>query len=203
MNGDSNNVLDPRIGIVITSFKKGSYGVCPMSNTASAPAPAAAPVAAPAPTLADLTTAQLSEKLTKTAERHDVLKASVTEYETVKADLNAVLGELQKRLGTVVQTAPAKKSGSGAPRAPRQKKEGDGKYPSLKEVVQTVLSKNPDGLDLGGIRTEVQAMIDRKEYTSHAKSLSAVISQAINALREEKAINRDDKTKKYSIAAAA
>lgn len=176
-----------------------------MSNTATAPA-ASAPVtstpAPAAPALSDLTTAQLSERMTKLAERHDALKASVTEYESVKTDLAATLGELQKRVGGAV-ASPVKKS---ATRAPRARKEGtaDGKvYPSLKEVVQTVLSKNPNGLDLGGIRHEVQAMIDRKEYASNAKSLSAVISQAVNSLKQEKVINHDRESKKYSIASAA
>lgn len=174
-----------------------------MSNTATAPAASDPVTSAPAaPTLADLSTAQLSERMTKLAERHDALKASVTEYETVKTDLAATLGELQKRVGGFI-AAPAKAK-SSTPRAPRAaKKEGDPKYPSLKEVVQTVLSKNANGLDLGGIRAEVQAMIDRKEYASNAKSLSAVISQAVNSLKQEKVINHDRESKKYSIASAA
>lgn len=168
-----------------------------MSQTATAAAATTA-----APTLADLTTAQLSERMGKLAERHDTLKASVSEYETVKTDLNATVVEFQKRLGHII-SVPAKAKGSSAPRAPRAKKEGDSKYPSLKGIVQTVLSKNSDGLELKGIVSEVQGMINRKEYSSTAKSLSAVVSQAVNALKQEKVINRDDESKKYSLASAA
>lgn len=160
-----------------------------------------APVAAPAAsTLSDMTTAQLSERMSRLAERHDTLKASVSEYETVKTDLTSTMSEFQKRIGTA---APVKKTSSSAPRAPRAPRQnGDQKYPSLKEVVLTVLGKNSNGLDLNGIRVEVQAMIDRKEYSSNAKSLSAVISQAVNALKQEELINHDKESKKYSKKAA-
>lgn len=180
----------------------------------TATAPVAAPASAPAaPTLADMTTAQLSERMGKLAVRHDELKASVSEYETVKTDLRTVSDEFQKRLGLTPAAptpAPAAKpkakakakasGGTSTPKAP--KADGDKKYPSLKEVVLTVLGKNTDGLDLNGIRLEVEAMIKRGEYHSGAKSLSAVISQAINALKQEGAISRDSDTKKYTKKAA-
>jgi len=176
-----------------------------MSNT-TAPAPVAAPAV---PTQADMTTAQLSERMSKLAERYDVLKASVSEYETVKADLKSVSEEFQKRLGlTPAAPAPAPaakpkgkpKAKSTAPKAP--KVASGEKKTSLKEVVLTVLGKNTDGLDLNGIRLEVEAMIKRGEYHSNAQSLSAVISQAINALKQEGAISRDSDTKKYTKKAA-
>lgn len=165
-----------------------------MVNTAPAPA---------APSISDMTTAQLSERMSKLAERHDALKTSVSEFETVKNDLKAVSEEFQKRLGLpAAPEAPAEKK-SKATRAPRQKKaEGDKKYPSLKEVVLTVLNKNPDGLELKGIVHEVQEMIKRKEYDSGAKSLSAVVSQAVNALKQENLINHDRESKKYTKKAA-
>ncbi len=169
----------------------------------TATAPVAAPAADAVVAISDMTTAQLSERMAKLADRHDALKASVSEYETVKTELSATLSEIQKRLGTAT-AAPAKAKSSGAPRAPRAPKpQGDQKYSSLKEVVLTVLEKNPDGLDLNGIRLEVQAMIDRKEYHSGAKSLSAVISQAVNALKQEEKINHDRDSKKYTKKAAA
>jgi hypothetical protein len=158
----------------------------------------AAPAPVTVPTLAELSTAQLSERMGKLAERHDVLKASVSEYETVKTDLNATVAEFQKRLGTTVHGTSAKKD---APR--RAKKEGDSKFPSLKEIVLTILQKNPDGLDLNGIRIEVDAMIKRGEYSSNAKSLSAVISQAVNGLKQEELIKRDEESRKYSHAGKA
>lgn len=170
----------------------------------TATAPVAAPAADAVVAISDMTTAQLSERMGKLAERHDALKASVSEYETVKTELSVTLSEIQKRLGTAT-AAPAKAKSSGAPRAPRAPKppQGDQKYSSLKEVVLAVLEKNPDGLDLNGIRLEVQGMIDRKEYHSGAKSLSAVISQAVNALKQEEKINHDRDSKKYTKKAAA
>lgn len=173
-----------------------------MSTTTAAPAPApmVANDGAPATVkLEDLSTAQLSERMSKLADRHDTLKASVTEFETVKADLASTLSEFQKRMGTFVQPAPAK----SASRQPRPKKEGEGKFPSLKEIVLGVLNKNPEGLELKGIVGEVQGMINRKEYASTAKSLSAVVSQAVNALKQEDLITHDRDSKKYVKAQSA
>lgn len=174
-----------------------------MSNTT---APVSAPAAPAAqPTLDSLTTAQLSDRMTKLAERHDVLKASVAEFAAVNADLKATSNEFQKRFGITTVAIPASakvkasKPKSSTPKAPNAPKSD--KFPSLKEVVLTVLEKNTEGLDLNGIRVEVDAMIKRGEYASNAKSLSAVISQAINALKQEGAISRNDETKKYTKAA--
>jgi hypothetical protein len=171
-----------------------------MSNTATAPVAAE-------PTVVDMTTAQLSDRMSKLSERYDALKASVSEFETVKTDLAGTLAEIQKRIGAVAPAAaPAAKpkakakSKSSTPRQP--KADGDKKYPSLKEVVLTVLGKNPDGLELKGIVHEVQEMIKRNEYASGAKSLSAVVSQAVNALKAENLINHDRDSKKYTKKAA-
>ncbi len=172
-------------------------------TTTTAPAPVSAPATANDGTvtvkLEDLSTAQLSERMTKLAERHDTLKASVAEFESVRIDFAATLSELQKRMGAVVPSG-TKKEGT---RQPRAKKDGDGKFPSLKEIVLSVLGKNPNGLELKGIVAEVQGMIDRKEYASTAKSLSAVVSQAVNALKQENLINHDRDSKKYSRAQSA
>jgi hypothetical protein len=162
-------------------------------TTVTVPAVVATPT--PAPALSDLNTVQLSERMRKLAERHDVLKASVSEFELVRTDLSATLGEFQRRLGAVVQTAPVKKEST---RSPRTKKDGETGFPSLKEVVLGILQKHPDGLDLNGIRVEVDAMVKRNEYASNAKSLSAVVSQAVNNLKQENLINHDRENKKYT-----
>jgi hypothetical protein len=154
-----------------------------------------APVVA-ATTLADLTTQQVSERMSALASKHDSLKAAVAEYDSVKVELNATLTEFQKRLG-VTMPATSKVAKEGAPRAPRAKKEGEGKYPSLKEIVVGIVNKNTEGLELKGIVSKVQAMIDAKEYDSNAKSLSAVVSQAVNALKQENLITHDRESKKY------
>jgi hypothetical protein len=167
--------------------------------TTSTTAPVVAAVATT--TLADMTTQQVSERMSALASKHDSLKAAVAEYDSVKVELNATLTEFQKRLG-VTMPATAKAAKEGAPRAPRAKKEGEGKYPSLKEVVVGILNKNTEGLELKGIVAKVQAMIDAKEYDSNAKSLSAVVSQAVNALKQENLISHDRESKKYSPKAA-
>lgn len=186
-----NKRSDPRIGVAITSFAIGSLEIEHMT-TATVPAPV---VVAPVPVvmLVDLPTAQLSELLNKLAERHDVLKESVTEFNSVKTELAATLTEFQKRLGNSVQ-APSPKQKDGEKR-PRAKKDSNAK--SLKELVLLVLEKNPAGLELKGIVAEVQGMINRNEYTSNAKSLSAVVSQAVNALKQEEFIKHDRDTKIY------
>lgn len=74
---------------------------------------------------------------------------------------------------------------------------------SLKSIVQSILAKNPDGLDLGGIVAEVHGMTERKEYVSNAKSLSAVVSQAVTALKQENVIVHDRESKKYSLPTVA
>jgi hypothetical protein len=165
----------------------------------TATATASTPAVAPEVNLADMTAAQLSERMSKLAERHDTLKASVSEFESVSKDLQAAVGEFNKRFGIL---PPTVKKGNGAPRAPRQRKDGDKAYPSLKEVVLGVLGANPDGLELKGIVGKVQEMIDRKEYASNAKSLSAVVAQAVNALKQEKLIEHDRESKRYSKSAA-
>lgn len=167
------------------------------ANTAAV-APVAAATPAAAPTLQELSTQQVSERLSTLSERYDSLKSAVTEYDSVKVELAATLTEFQKRLGVVSSATPTKTKEGTTPRAPRAKKDGQGNYPSLKEVVVGILNKNADGLELKGIVAQVQAMIDAKEYDSNAKSLSAVVSQAVNALKQENLINHDRESKKYS-----
>lgn len=149
------------------------------------------------PSLQSMTTQQVSERLSTLSAKHDSLKSAVAEYETVKVELSETLTEFQKRIGVSMPTATAKPKES-APRAPRAKKEGEGNYPSLKEVVKGIVNKNTDGLDLKGIVAKVREMIEAKEYDSNAKSLSAVVSQAVNALKQENQISHDRESKKYS-----
>jgi hypothetical protein len=123
-----------------------------------------------------------------------------TDPDSVK---NAAKADLLRRLdGKAV--APKKDVSDGESKRGRKKDVGDGKtYPSLKEVVRGVLARNPDGLELNGIVTEVKGMISRGEYASNAQSISAVVSQAVNSLKQEQLINHDKESKKYSLATAA
>src|SRR5262249_35851223 len=122
-----NDQLDPRKGIVTTSYHNGPWSFGPMSQTAT---PNVATPATPDVTLADMTSGWSGEHMGRLADRHETLKKSVTEYEKVKSDLQSTVAEFNKRLGVAV-SAPAKAK-SSTPRAPRQKKDGDKSYPSLK-----------------------------------------------------------------------
>jgi len=97
------------------------------------------------------------------------------------------------------QLAPASADGTTPPEAVADAP----KRVSLKSIVQSILAKNPDGLDLGGIVAEVHGMTERKEYVSNAKSLSAVVSQAVTALKQENVIVHDRESKKYSLPTVA
>jgi hypothetical protein len=136
----------------------------------------------------------------------------VAQRSKLQADLVAVNGELAKELGvvggtvaTATATAPApKKNGTGKKRGRKKaQKTEDGKsYPSLKQVVQTILGKHPDGLKLQDIVLEVNKMKDRGEYASEAKSMSAVVSQAVTSLKQEKVLSHDRENRIYKLANA-
>lgn len=130
-----------------------------------------------------------------------------TDYEAAKADFVLALnGSTAVKPKAPVKRSPKKKTTQLAPAS------ADGTVPletdapkrvSLKSIVQTILAKSPDGLDLGGIVTEVHGMTERKEYVSNAKSLSAVVAQAVTALKQENVIVHDRESKKYSLPTVA
>lgn len=125
-----------------------------------------------------------------------------TEYEAAKADfVSALNGSTAVKPKAAVKRSPKKKTTQLAPAsADGTVLETDApKRVSLKSIVQTILAKSPDGLDLGGIVTEVHGMTERKEYVSNAKSLSAVVAQAVTALKQENVIVHDRESKKYSL----
>lgn len=136
----------------------------------------------------------------------------VAQRSKLQNELVAVNGELAKELGingtvataTPTATAPAPKKNGGKKRGRKKaQKTDDGKsYPSLKQVVQTILGKHPDGLKLQDIVTEVMKMIERKEYASEAKSMSAVVSQAVTSLKAEKVLSHDRENRIYKLANA-
>jgi hypothetical protein len=118
--------------------------------------------------------------------------------EELKVQLATATAELVAAAQEQGATAAAPKT--KAKRAPRVAKEGEVKLPSLKEVVQKILVNGP--LEIAGIRKEVEAMIARGEYASNATSLSAVVSQAVNALKGEELVIHDRESKQYSLAPA-
>lgn len=119
--------------------------------------------------------------------------------EGMKADANgvqaAIKQELHKRLGDeTTATAPAKQKSNGQRRG--RKKDANAKYSSLKNLILDILSAN--SFDLGGVVIEVKKRIDAGEYSSSAQSLPAVVSQAINSLKQENQVEQDSTSKKYS-----
>lgn len=73
----------------------------------------------------------------------------------------------------------------------------------IEQIVQNILAKSKDGLELKDIVKEVHGMIQRKEYESTATDLSAVVSQAINNLKAGNIVNRNKESKKYTLVSAA
>jgi hypothetical protein len=135
---------------------------------------------------------ELAQKLVK-------LEAETT---FVKAELVAALSANAKAKAVAApkKAATRKKAAKPAADATNAPQEDKPKRVSLKDVVQTILGKSSEGLDLGGIVAEVHEMVKRGEYATNAKSLSAVVSQAVNQLKQEVKIKHDRESKKYSLA---
>jgi hypothetical protein len=146
------------------------------------------------------------------------LKAKFEKLEKLEAEAAVLKAELVSDLsgGTIAKpkakAKPKKKTTQLATADGTPAAEGvDGTQPaadapkrvSLKGIVQSILAKNPNGLDLGDIVTEVDGMVKRNEYSSNAKSLSAVVAQAVTALKQENVIVHDRESKKYSLPSVA
>ena len=128
----------------------------------------------------------------------------VKRHDSLKEELVKVDGELAEELG-LQSVAPTPRKTDGEKRGRKPKTEGEvgaSNKKSLKEVVKEVLARNPDGLELKGITAEVVTLIQKGEYSSKASNTSAVVAQAVNALKIDKAINHDKDSKKYSLVKA-
>lgn len=93
--------------------------------------------------------------------------------------------------------APAPAAAAPAPAATVSEK------PSLKKVVTELLSKSKEGMQLKEIATEVDKLIKEGKYASSAKNVTAIVSQALNQLKAEAQIVRNDTSKKYQLVNAA
>lgn len=83
-------------------------------------------------------------------------------------------------------------------RKPRKTSENGEK--SLKEVVKDILNKDKGrGLELKEIVAEVNRMIEVGTYTSKAKKIAAIVSQAVVQLKKDNSIKRDSESKKYHL----
>lgn len=148
---------------------------------------------------------ELAQKLVKLESETNAAKATHAKLESetnaAKAELVSLLENAKVDNNVVVKRAPRKKAPVDSTAPPTVATDAT-KRPSLKEIVQTILGKSSEGLDLKGIVAAVHDMVQRKEYVSNAKSLSAVVSQAVNSLKGENKIQHDRESKKYSLAAA-
>lgn len=144
------------------------------------------------------------------------------EGDSLRAELTQLLGPLLRLPGSTAAptavSAPAKpKPVQKAPKANKPAGQRTVKVtgedgaektqPSLKQVVQTIVAKHPNGVELREIVNEVTGMVERKEYVTKAKSITAVVSQAINQLTQDNAIigekSPETKRNKYKTVAVA
>jgi hypothetical protein len=118
------------------------------------------------------------------------------------AELNKVNAELVEAVGKIETTAvaattvattpetPVQKS-TVVPVAPKQPRTKGTRGASLKEVVQGILSRSRNGLELKEIVTEVTRMIQNGEYTSKATNVAPVVQQALHQLKEGKLVSTE------------
>lgn len=120
-----------------------------------------------------------------------------TETNSVKAELRAALDSVNAKPKTAPKKAatPRKKADKPATDSPTEKAP---KRASLKDHILAILDKSPEGMPLQGLVTEIHDMVKRNEYATNAKSLTAVVSQAVNGLKQEEKIKHDRESKKYS-----
>lgn len=133
------------------------------------------------------------------------------ELEQLKGKVRPMLDrieELKSQIVKFLEVTPAEVAPSTVPVvAPVAEGEKVGRKPRsgtpLKTIVQNILSKNVDGMELKDIVADVHGMIVAGEYSSNAKNLAAVVYQAINALREEKLIHKNKENMRWSTISAA
>ena len=140
------------------------------------------------------------------------------ERDAVRAELGGLLGFSTAAPPTAVsapaKTKPVQKSAAKPTKTAGNRtvkvKGEDGverTQPALKQVVQDIVAKHPEGIEARAITDVVIGMIERKEYISNASSVTAVVSQAINQLQTDKAIigekSPESKRKKYKRVAVA
>lgn len=132
-------------------------------------------------------------------ERREALQA---ERDAIDAEFQKRLTELQGLVGApAAATKPKAKRGRKKTAAPAASADGaaqTAKQPTMKELVLNILSKNQGGLELGGILDVIKGMVERKEYATRAQKLAPVVSQAIHALKQEKLIEQNKDSKKYT-----
>jgi hypothetical protein len=108
------------------------------------------------------------------------------ERDAVRAELGSLLGFNAGAVVAVPAAVPAKPK---APPKPRESGENGGrKQPTMKQLVQNILAKHPEGLNLTGISTPVAEMVERGEYSTKSGNITALVGQAINQLQSEKLI---------------
>jgi hypothetical protein len=138
-----------------------------------------------------------------------LLNELINELEQVKSKVRPMLDRIEELKSQIVAelgvqtvvTAPATEVFPPVQTEKSARKPRSGT--PLRVVVQNILAKNPEGLELKNIVAEVHDMIQRGEYSSHAKNLTAVVYQAVNSLREEKLVHQNKESKRYTTTVAA
>lgn len=144
---------------------------------------------------------EVSDLRTKLAAKEEEHKTVLEDYKKEGVAVGLTFPESSKptvkgakrgpRPGTkrVKKDAPAAGDGTAVP-----------KKPSLKEVVLDILKVNPDGLILKQLVEEVDKLIAEGKYETTATKRSAVVSQAVNKLKEENLIQRNTENHRWSLA---
>jgi hypothetical protein len=133
-------------------------------------------------------------KMSRVVELAKKVEAKRVALDTAKVEYDESVAELSNEL--VTATEKPKQEGEKRGRKPRVEGDTSNKR-TLKEIVKEILDKNPDGLELKGVTAVVMDMIKDGQYSSKASNVSAIVSQAINALKAEKGIRHDKQSKKY------
>jgi len=139
----------------------------------------------------------LLEQLQSNSEKfRDVAQSHVEMLANMRASVGAVAEEMPKA------SANGVKRGRKPGRKPAEKPEKDSKQPGgLEKIILGILAKNKSGLEVSQITDHVQDMIDKGAYTSKAKNLATVVSQAVHKLKKKKLISKNDGSKRYLLAA--
>lgn len=125
----------------------------------------------------------------------------VTRFEQLTADRDAVQKEIVSFVGTSAAVAPApvaaepakaKRGRKPAVHSDTPKADGDStKRQSMKSLVQEILSRKRDGMELKGIVDEVKRLIEAGEYKTTSTNVPPLVQQALHQLKNHKLIQVD------------
>ena len=153
----------------------------------------------------------LKDKVVELAKERAELVAA---FESCKIKLDKKNAELLEAIKDVNETAvelveskprKIKKAQAQTPKAQSSSSDGQPRH-SMKEVVQDIILKNPDGITLQGIVDEVDRRIKAGEYSSKSSKRAPLVSQALHQLKNDNLIQpkkTEDKRRLYVAQAVA